>query len=112
MSFGRLKETPEAIRPHGTRTEYAGIYQPTFSKNPIPLPADRVFLRKQTLKIHVSYAHGMAPSNPEYGLPDNCILDFNTQPRDDLDAHNANIRVSNNYISSTCETMSPCLLAT
>ncbi|KAK1493127.1 hypothetical protein CTAM01_09535 [Colletotrichum tamarilloi] len=110
MSFGRLKEIPEANRPHGTRTEYAGIYQPTFSKNPIPLPADRVFLRRQTLNVHVSYAHGTIQSR--IWLPDNCILDFNTQPRDDLDAHNAKIRVSNNYISSTCETMSPCLLAT
>ncbi|KAK1506420.1 uncharacterized protein CLUP02_08897 [Colletotrichum lupini] len=122
MSFGRLKEIPEAIRPHGTRTEYAGIYQPTFSKNPIPLPADRgealrgsvktkfLFLRRQTLNVHVSYAHGTIQSR--IWLPDNCILDFNTQPRDDLDAHNAKIRVSNNYISSTCETMSPCLLAT
>lgn len=49
---------------------------------------------------------------PRIWVSDNCILNFNTQPRDDLDAHNAKIRVSNNYISSICETMSPCLLAT
>lgn len=71
MSFGRLEETPEAIRPHGTRTECVDTYQPTFSKNPIPLPADR----GQTLRGSVNTkfrSHSLPPYNgllPIHTLP-------------------------------------------
>ncbi|KXH68984.1 hypothetical protein CSAL01_08632 [Colletotrichum salicis] len=146
MSFGRLEETPKAIRPHGTRTKYVGRYQPTFSKKESrPVPADRgealrgsvnTKFRFPLTMVHLPSAYPCCQSlhapttRPKadarnLGLmgrsvleekevytstdkavawtpfqlrpwhhrirewsPGNC-LDFDTQPQDGLDAHNA-----------------------